>query len=488
MVNNKYRLKSVKLHNFRCYGEDDQLVQFGKECTVIIGYNGAGKTALLSAIKKAASFILSKDRRQTYKFIGDGKDIRESSLRVEDVRYTFDTGIVDEDYHYPCRVSLDATVLGNDLHWVYEKPDKRTTVDKMLFRPMQDVILSQYTAHPNETILPLLSYFSDSYPHVRASLTKYEKDVIVNKTNNIERRAGYYRWDANSTDFYFWRDLFCSALRRVNHSTSGLTATRDRMTSENIDESTLNALKKHESSLLLAQKQIDYIKAILKEFSKTYATHDNADFEIVDISEGSYLEEKKEVFTLMLHFKNGHDRLFDMLPEGHKRLLAIAFEIAYRFFILNRQAILEDSSIKPEGLVIIDELELHLHPTLAQEALIRFRDTFPGVQFIVSTHSPAVISNVRNDGDIIRILSLDSDHNFTEVEDCFGCDYSDTLVMHMGSYGRMHLLSIFEELYREYKAENDQQGMNEIKEQIKAFWSNSENADQWATDLIESWI
>ena len=49
----------------------------GDVATVIIGLNGAGKTAFLTAVKKALSFILSKDRRKEVRFIGDGKDIKD---------------------------------------------------------------------------------------------------------------------------------------------------------------------------------------------------------------------------------------------------------------------------------------------------------------------------------------------------------------------------------------------------------------------------
>jgi len=487
MVNNIYRIKTAKLTNFRCYEEMLQPINFGKECTVIIGYNGAGKTALLIGIKKAISFILTRDRRSTINFIGDGKDVRESLLKNHDVRYNYRTGLLDDDYHFPCQVDMSAKILGTDIDWRYIKPDKRTPLDKMAFRQQLDEVLTIYNNNAQGTILPLLAFFSDCYPHVRATLTKYEKDVLVDKSNNIERRAGYYHWDASSTDFYFWRDLYCLALRKINHPTSGLKAIRDRLSTEHLEERTIENLRKHEETLLLAQKQVDYIKRILIQFSRTYPTQDNRDFAIDDISEGSYLEDGKEVFTLMFHFKDGHDQLFDMLPEGHKRMIAIAFEMAYRFFILNKQLIYKDEYIKPQGIAIIDELELHLHPTLAQEALFRLRDTFPEVQFIVSTHSPAVISNIKVDGDVCKVLKLAGDHNFSEMDDSFGLSYSDTLMLKMGSYGRMHMLSLLEEMYSEYKEENDTAGMNEVRDELQKFFGDVPLRNQWVDELIAQW-
>ena len=172
MVNNIYRIKTAKLTNFRCYEEMLQPINFGKECTVIIGYNGAGKTALLIGIKKAISFILTRDRRSTVNFIGDGKDVRESLLKNHDVRYNYRTGLLDDDYHFPCQVDMSAKILGTDIDWRYIKPDKRTPLDKMAFRQQLDEVLTIYNNNAQGTILPLLAFFSDCYPHVRATLTK----------------------------------------------------------------------------------------------------------------------------------------------------------------------------------------------------------------------------------------------------------------------------------------------------------------------------
>lgn len=490
MVNSTYCLHTASLFNFRCYGEEHQQVRLGKECTVIIGYNGAGKTAFLTGIKKGLSFILSKDRRRSVSFIGDGHDIRESAFKVKDVRYEYNSGVVDHDYHYPCRVTLSASVMGEELEWKYEKPYKGRSLDKALFRPQLDQVLARYASGEAPAPLPVLAYFSDSYPHVRASLTRYEKDLLVDKADAVERRAGYYHWDETSTDFYLWRDLFCHALRKLEHPTSGIEATRQRLASAsqlNLTAETVATLQTHLHVLERVGREVSLVKQTLRKFTQTFATKDNRDFALYDLTIGSYLEGNKEVFTLLLRFEDGHTTLFDMLPEGYKRLLAIAFEIVYRFVVLNRPCFDAHPTLQPEGIVIIDELELHLHPTLAQEALIRLRNAFPSIQFIVSTHSPAVVGNVKADGDLCRVLQLDSSHRFNEVKDSFGMDYSDTLLTRMGSYGRMHKLALLEELYREYSADGDNEGVDETLAELRTFFGDSPQAEQWTADMVASW-
>jgi predicted ATP-binding protein involved in virulence len=75
-------------------------------------------------------------------------------------------------------------------------------------------------------------------------------------------------------------------------------------------------------------------------------------------------------------------------------------------------------------------LELHLHPTLQQEVLLRFQKTFPQIQFIISTHSPLIISNQKADGEISKIIKLENDgDNYTnrDIDNIYGIDYSTNL-------------------------------------------------------------
>lgn len=487
MTNNLYRLRRFSLRNFWCYGEDGNYLEMGDVATVIIGLNGAGKTAFLTAVKKALSFILSKDRRKEVRFIGDGKDIKDCGLSVDDVRFDEAEGLYDYEYHYPVEIHCEAQILGMQIQWVYAKPDKRTRVDKMYFREALDEILRPLNDYPTRTLLPLLAYFSDSYPHVKPVRMKYEKDILVNKSDKIERRAGYYHWDLNSASFYFWRDLFVATLRRYYHPITGYDATLKKTNEEDLDGKVRLTLEKNLQSLMASRIEIDYVLRYLREFSKTFPTHDNEDFAVDNIVVGSYLENNKEIFTLQFVFKDGHKRNFESLPEGHKRLLAIAFEISYRFFILNRNIIVQEPQTHPQGIALVDELELHLHPTLAQESLIRLTQTFPQVQFIITTHSPAIISNIHNDGRYCKIYRLDRDHRAVLLDDFFGAEYGDTLVLSMGSYGRLHQLEMLEEMYREYSQDGNNEGKHQVESELEELFRPSEMAKQWMRETIDNW-
>lgn len=118
---------------------------------------------------------------------------------------------------------------------------------------------------------------------------------------------------------------------------------------------------------------------------------------------------------------------------GYKRLLSIVFDIAYRAFILNK------GKSEPKGIVMIDEIELHLHPTLQQEVLQRFTNTFQDIQFIVTTHSPLVISNFKVDDKKCRLIKLTTENNNYSreyVENIYGIDYTTGLTEIMGALYR----------------------------------------------------
>jgi predicted ATP-binding protein involved in virulence len=81
--------------------------------------------------------------------------------------------------------------------------------------------------------------------------------------------------------------------------------------------------------------------------------------------------------------------------------------------------------VAAEGIVIIDEIDLHLHPGLERVVLNRFQDVFPGIQFIISTHSPLVITSMKTDESRNRIYRMEPDSvTPTVVSDVYGLDYN----------------------------------------------------------------
>ncbi|WHU03674.1 AAA family ATPase [Sphingomonas sp. NIBR02145] len=93
----------------------------------------------------------------------------------------------------------------------------------------------------------------------------------------------------------------------------------------------------------------------------------------------------------MLVTKNGQDLRVDELSDGEKCLLAMVGDLARRLALANPG---KRNALLGEAIVLIDELELHLHPAWQRNAVVQLRKTFPNCQFIVTTHSAQVLSEV----------------------------------------------------------------------------------------------
>lgn len=114
--------------------------------------------------------------------------------------------------------------------------------------------------------------------------------------------------------------------------------------------------------------------------------------------------------------KQGESFNITQLSGGYRTLLGMVIDLAARMAMANPHL---DDPLAAEAIVMIDELDLHLHPEWQQRILGDLLATFPGTQFIISTHSPYIIESVNNhlkranidhlnipDSDIFNILPL----------------------------------------------------------------------------------
>ena len=97
----------------------------------------------------------------------------------------------------------------------------------------------------------------------------------------------------------------------------------------------------------------------------------------------------------VVRFDNGHVAPWSELSDGYHLFIALVADIARRAVMLN-EFDGADAPARVEGVVLIDELDLHLHPRWQRVALPRLRRAFPRLQLIVTTHSPQVLSSVDN--------------------------------------------------------------------------------------------
>lgn len=95
---------------------------------------------------------------------------------------------------------------------------------------------------------------------------------------------------------------------------------------------------------------------------------------------------------------------FASLSDGYRNVIKIILDIATRMCILNPY--LQGEALeKTPGVVIIDEIDLSLHPTWQKRIVRILKSLFPKVQFICATHSPFIIQSLQQD----ELITLDRD-------------------------------------------------------------------------------
>ena len=104
----------------------------------------------------------------------------------------------------------------------------------------------------------------------------------------------------------------------------------------------------------------------------------------------SWKNEDEEIISLGL----------EQLSEGYRNMVALTIDLVRRAYLLNPNS---KSPLDVSGVVLIDEIELHLHPRWQQVVLKDLTTLFPNVQFVVTTHSPQVLTTV--EGECIRVVS-----------------------------------------------------------------------------------
>jgi predicted ATP-binding protein involved in virulence len=103
---------------------------------------------------------------------------------------------------------------------------------------------------------------------------------------------------------------------------------------------------------------------------------------------------------VVLLFEDREAQPFDNLSDGQRNVLALAGDIAMRMARLNPH-LGEGALEETPGVVLIDEIDLHLHPTWQRHLTEDLRTLFPRVQFVATTHSPFIIQTMREGETII---------------------------------------------------------------------------------------
>lgn len=335
-------LSNIHIENFKGIKNAD--FYFDRSVNLIIGDNGTGKTSVLEAISVAlGGFLSGIDGVNTIHFSKD--EIR----RENQLTGTGSNNIV---YKTPIRVDahmvLDVGDGTGGQPFRFSRQKKSIKSSRSTVEPRDICKAAQSMADNPKSILPVISYQSFS----RVSNQKRDK------------------WENPFSDDYS---------RVVGYVDCLEEAANDKMLA--------NWCKKMEQVAWQQEKPIVEYEAVKKAVSNFMRVMQNDDRICVFYdkrTEELMYSNKEEVLPIRL------------LSSGFRNLIGIVFDIAYRMAVLNPD-LLDDATEKTPGVVLIDEVDMHLHPNWQWRLIDALKNTFPRVQFIGTTHSPIIIASCQEE-------------------------------------------------------------------------------------------
>lgn len=348
------RIDSLRVKNFK--GFELREFTFHPEFNLIVGTNGSGKTTALDALAVAVGSWFLGVRG------ADTRHIRSSEVMLGD----FEHEEIDDDgsrhfsvqweYIYPCEVTATGCVQGHDITWsrALNTPGGRTTYGDAKVIKTLALAADSSIRKGGDTLLPLISYYGTGrlWQEPRNSY-KISDPLRVTKKEDQSRLAGYW----NSVDPRLSVGQFTRWVAR--------------------------------------QSWIAYQQN--NRFTPEYRAIKKAIIGCIENATGLYFDAK--LGEVVIEFHDG-TRPFSNLSDGQRCMLAMVGDIAQKASKLNPQLgsrVLEET----QGIVIIDELDLHLHPLWQRRVVEDLRRTFPKLQFICTTHSPFIIQSLRSGEELI---------------------------------------------------------------------------------------
>ena len=394
LIDKKLVLSSMHITDFRRFV--DLSISFNKNITVLIGTNGSGKTSIAEGIAKTLSW-LSNNLEKTDVV---GRPITESDIYVGSKEFSQVTTTFEFDEKNTFDASIGNTVSG------YSGSSPTDVVD---IRQVAEMYKS--VSHNPSIYIPLLAFYSVERSDFSLSSTIAESassDSISNRFSDLKTALD------GSGKLEDFSKLYIELVNRskgeknkeieeLEVQIETLQATIDdvyagQITPENDPfNAKLNSKKqeledlKKTSSFKKYKRHLEFVNLAIKTL----------------VPEIENIEVDRSSGKARIMVDNFGNRVnIAQLSQGQKMLVALSGDLARRLVKLNPNS---ENPLHSHGIVVIDEIELHLHPRWQQEILINLQKTFPNLQFIVTTHSPQVLSTI--DKDCIRILRFDNDGN-----------------------------------------------------------------------------
>lgn len=345
------RLDYLQVKNFKGFEERD--FHFHPEFNLIVGRNGTGKTSALDAAAVAIGSWLLGVRGE------DTRHIRPSEvlLKERDTGKGKQLGESRFEPQFPCEVYAEGNVLGEPLHWrrALNSLSGRTTYGEAGNIKRLGAKADKFVRDGEVVQLPLICYYGTGRlwlePREAYMVQGHEK---LAKKKDLSRLAGYrYSIDPKLSVAQF-----------------------------------TNWMAKQ-----------DWLQYQHKQTSDLYLAVKNAIISCVEYAQD--IEFDPQIGEVIVNFK-GSSRPFSLLSDGQRCVLAVIGDLAQKAVTLNPH-LGADVLVETTGIVMIDELDLHLHPLWQRHIIEDLRRVFPKIQFICTTHSPFLIQSLRSAQELVML-------------------------------------------------------------------------------------
>jgi predicted ATP-binding protein involved in virulence len=343
------KIQHVEVRNFK--GFEHKKFMLHPHFNLIVGRNGTGKTSALDAIAVAiGSWFLGLRG-------ADSRHIKPTEVLLKTVDQTSEFVENRFEAQYPCEVSAEGTVLGELIPWSRTLGSQQGRTTYVGARRMKDLAaMADEAVRAGEPIdLPLICYYGTGrlWQEPREAFIVAGHEKIADK-KELSRLAGYkYSIDPKLSVAQF-------------------------------------------TTWMARQSWISFKT---RNISPHYEAIKAAIVSCIEGAEG--IEFDPGIGEVIVKFQNGY-RPFSLLSDGQRCMLAMIGDLAQKAVALNPHFGVEILERTP-GVVLIDELDLHLHPQWQRRVIEDLRRLFKNVQFICTTHSPFLIQSLRSGEELLML-------------------------------------------------------------------------------------
>ncbi len=373
------RLQLATFDNFRLWERLE--VELGSRLTLLMGENGSGKTAILDGVAIGLGEILKHLPGVTGIDFSKRGEIHQSGNRVRPY----------------ARVTLKSTIPGLEWERVQRRDRSRTTAAAVPTGPGVRSLrnyLDEKVIDPSQENrgfeMPVVAYYGVSRAVLDIPLrrrnfpTDYSRyDALVGALEASTRFKSAFAW------FYF-------------------------------KENEEHARQKAARSFDVTLPELD---AVRRAITRVFPDLSNPRIEVNPLRLA--VDKEGETFDIA------------QLSDGYQTLLGLIMDLAARMAMANPD---QDDPLAAEAVVMIDEVDLHLHPAWQRRVVGDLLATFPRTQFILTTHSPYIVEALNNHLQRYRVEGLVRDDGEAEVRDLMALDPADVAAYGMQGREAVELL------------------------------------------------